>query len=84
MLIPFLGQHVVVLELGKDFQVFMGGRNQVMNFVLRVDAVHSVRVQHREGAQGSLRDEGALERAVGPGHIQPIRKQHIDLVDVVF
>ena len=62
----------------------MGGGDQVMNLVLRVDAVHAVRIHHVVDAQRRLRDGRALERAVGPGHVQPHREEDVDLVDVVL
>ena len=62
----------------------MGGGDQVMHFVLRVDAVHPVRIHHVVDAQRGLRCVGALQRAVRLGHVQPHREEDIDLVDVIL
>ena len=59
--IPFLRQHVVVLKLGIDLRILVRGGDQVMNLVLRVDAVDPVGIHDVEDAQGRFRREGALQ-----------------------
>ena len=72
---------IVVVDQGKNFRVFARHRNGVGNPSLVVHAMHSSRVHHGEGAV--VQAVGG-QSAVRSDHMEPLRKEQVDLVDVLL
>ena len=72
---------IVVVDQGKDLRVFARLRNGAGNPPLVVHPMHSGRVHHGEGAiVQAIRGQ----RAVRSHNVNPLRKEQIDLVDVLL
>ncbi len=72
---------IVVVDQRKNLRVFVRRRNGVGNSVFVVHAMHASRVHHGEGA---IVQAVGGQRAVRRDHMEPLREEQIDLVDVLL
>ncbi len=80
--IPVLGLGVVVIQVRKDFRVFLGLLNHPLDLVQLVRVMHRGPVHHRILAVGLVGN--AHQRPLGRIHMQPLGKQQVDLVNVLL
>ena len=81
--IPDLRARVVVVQVGKDFSVFLGRLDDVLDLVQIVGIVHRVAVDHRILVHGvSLLI--AISVPSGASTWSHCGKQHVDLVNVLL
>ena len=77
-----LGVRIEVVEGGKDFGVFLGRLDDVLDLVQVVGIVDGGALDDRILAQVVAAHHH--QRAVGRIHMQPLREQHVDLVNVLL
>ena len=80
--IPLLGVRIEVVEGGKDFRVFLGPLNDLLHLVQVVGVVDGGALDHRKLAEVVAAHHH--QRAVGRIDMQPLREEHVDLVDVLL
>ena len=80
--IPLLGVRVEVVDGGKDFGIFLGGLNDVLDLVEVVGIVHEAALDDRILAEVVAAHRH--ECAVGRIDMQPHGEEHVELVDVFF
>ena len=80
--VPGLGSGVVVVEVGKDFSIFLGRLNDVLDAVAVVGIVNGGAVDHGIFAMGVVVD--GQQGGVGSVHMEPLGEEQIELVDVLL
>ena len=81
--VPHLAQRVVIIQHRKDIGVFLRCLDRRLHAVLRIDTVHTGRVHHAVKLYREQRcrpDQVPVRRH----HVQPVRKQQVNLVNMRF
>ena len=79
--VPRTAQRVVVVQHGKDFCVFLRCLDGCLHAILGIDAMHAARV-HNAVEMHRKQRRRPHQVPIGRDHVQPVRKQHVDLVNV--
>ena len=58
--------------------------DDLLDFVVRVDAMHYAFVVHDAVGMGGRKGHISKEVAAGIVHVEPDRKEHVDLMDVLL